>query len=175
MNWYSLRVYSGKEQQVAERIEYESEQNKLADYIKSILVPTENIIEMKNGKKKSRVKVFYPGYIMIEMELTPKTQYFLENLSGVISFVGSKGHPQKLTEKEVHRILGEVQRKDGRESLETIFVVGDPVKIIDGPFLDFDGVVEDINEEKQKLKVMVSIFGRATPVELNYLQVELVK
>ncbi len=175
MNWYSLRVYSGKEKVTAERIEYESEQNKLSDYISNILVPTENIVEMKNGKKKSRVKVFYPGYIMIEMELTPKTQYFLENLSGVISFVGSKGHPQKLTEKEVRRILGEVQRKDGKESLGIIFTVGDPVKIIDGPFLDFDGVIQDVNEEKQKLKIMVSIFGRATPVELNYLQVELVK
>ncbi|MEA1986622.1 MAG: transcription termination/antitermination protein NusG [Candidatus Marinimicrobia bacterium] len=175
MNWYSLRVYSGKEGEVETRIQYEAEKNKLSDYIEEVLVPKEKVVEMKNGKKKTKEKVFYPGYIMVKIELTPQTQYFFENLSGVISFVGSKGTPQKLTESEVHRILGEVQKKDGQETFETRFEIGDPVKIVDGPFIDFDGVIEDTNEEKQKLKVMVSIFGRSTPVELNYLQVEIVK
>jgi transcription termination/antitermination protein NusG len=114
------------------------------------------------------VKVFYPGYIMIKMDMTAESKYFVENISGVISFVGSKGVPQVLTEKEVARILGEVEKKDGREVMATPFNMGDPIKVVDGPFVDFSG----INEEKRKLKVMVSIFGRSTPVELDYLQVE---
>ena len=109
---------------------------------------------------------------MIKMDMTAETKYFVENISGVISFVGSKGVPQVLTDKEVARILGEVEKKDGREVMAVPFHVGEPVKVVDGPFVDFSGVVEEINEEKRKLKVMVSIFGRSTPVELDYLQVE---
>jgi transcription termination/antitermination protein NusG len=172
MKWYTLKALSGKERQVADRIKDEAGLSGYADFIENVLVPIENVVEMRDGKKRSRVKVFYPGYIMIKMEMTPETKYFVENISGVISFVGSKGIPQVLTDKEVGRILGEVEKKDGREVMATHFRAGDPVKVVDGPFVDFSGVVEDINEEKRKLRVMVSIFGRSTPVELDYLQVE---
>lgn len=172
MKWYTLKALSGKEKQISERIVYEADQSGFAELIEKVLVPTENVVEMRDGKKRVRVKVFYPGYIMIKMEMTPESKYFVENMSGVISFVGSMGVPQALTEREVSRILGEVEKKDGREVMATPFQVGDPVKVVDGPFVDFSGVVEDVNDEKRKLKVMVSIFGRSTPVELDYLQVE---
>jgi len=174
-NWYALRALSGKEKQVMERIYHEAELQGLRDLIEEVLVPTENVVEMRDGKKRSRTKTFFPGYILIKMELTRETQYFLENTSGIMSFVGPKGQPQALPEVEVKRILGEVEEKDGREVVGTLFGVGDPVKIVDGPFVEFTGVVHEVNEEKQKLKVMVSIFGRATPVELDYLQVEMEK
>ena len=172
MKWYTLKALSGKEKQISERIMYEAEQSNYSEMIEKVLVPTENVVEMRDGKKRVRVKVFYPGYIMIKMEMTGETKYFVENVSGVISFVGSMGAPQALTEREVSRILGEVEKKDGREVLATPFQVGDPVKVVDGPFVDFSGIVEGVNDEKRKLKVMVSIFGRSTPVELDYLQVE---
>jgi len=172
MKWYTLKALSGKERQVADRILYEAEQSGFAESIESVLVPVENVVEMRDGKKRSRVKVFYPGYIMIKMIMSPETKFFVENISGVISFVGSQGVPQVLTDKEVARILGEVEKKDGREVMATPFLPGDPIKVVDGPFIDFTGVVEEVNEEKRKLKVMVSIFGRSTPVELDYLQVE---
>lgn len=174
-HWYALRALSGKEKQVAERIMHEAELQGLREYIEDVLVPTENVVEMRDGKKRSRTKVFFPGYIMVKMELTKETQFFLENTVGIMSFVGPKGQPQALPEVEVRRILGEVEEKDGREVVGTLFHVGDPVKIVDGPFVDFNGVVQEVQEDKQKLKVMVSIFGRATPVELDYLQVELEK
>ena len=172
MKWYTLKALSGKERAVAERIMFEAENSGFADAIENVLVPTENVVEMRDGKKRTRVKVFYPGYIMIKMEMSAESKYFVENISGVISFVGSKGIPQVLTDKEVARILGEVEKKDGREVMATPFNVGEPVKVVDGPFVDFSGIVEEVNEEKRKLKVMVSIFGRSTPVELDYLQVE---
>ncbi|MCK4812569.1 MAG: transcription termination/antitermination factor NusG [Candidatus Marinimicrobia bacterium] len=172
MKWYTLKALSGKERLVAERIMYEAEQSGLSEYIENVLVPTENVVEMRDGKKRTRVKVFYPGYIMIKIEMTAETKYFVENISGVISFVGSNGIPQALTEKEIARILGEVEKKDGREVMGTPFQIGDPVKVVDGPFVDFSGIVEEVNEEKRKVKVMVSIFGRSTPVELDYLQLE---
>lgn len=173
--WYALRALSGKEKQVAERIYHEAELQGIREMIEDVLVPTENVVEMRDGKKRSRVKTFFPGYILVKMEMTKETQFFLENTAGIMSFVGPKGQPQALPEAEVKRILGEVEEKDGREVIGTLFSVSDPVKIVDGPFVDFSGVVQEVQEEKQKLKVMVSIFGRATPVELDYLQVELEK
>lgn len=172
MKWYTLKALSGKEKQISERILYEANESGYAELIEKVLVPTENVVEMRDGKKRVRVKVFYPGYIMIKMEMTPESKYLVENMSGVISFIGSMGVPQALSEREVSRILGEVEKKDGREIMATPFAVGDPVKVVDGPFVDFSGIVEDVNDEKRKLKVMVSIFGRSTPVELDYLQVE---
>ncbi|MDZ7797830.1 MAG: transcription termination/antitermination NusG family protein [Candidatus Marinimicrobia bacterium] len=110
MKWYTLKALSGKERQVADRILYEADQSGYADMIEQVLVPTENVVEMRGRKKRSRVKVFYPGYIMIKMDMNSETKYFVENISGVISFVGSKGVPQVLTDKEVARILGEVEK-----------------------------------------------------------------
>lgn len=175
MEWYAIRSYSGKEKKIREAILSEAERNGLADLIEEVLVPSENIVEMRDGKKRVRDKVFFPGYVLIKMELTKETQYLIENIPGILNFVGPKGQPQALRDEEVKRILGEVEEKEGREVVETPFKVGDPIKVTDGPFVDFSGFVEEVNEEKQKVKVMVSIFGRPTPVELDYLQVELEK
>jgi len=175
MEWYAIRGYSGKEKKIREAILSEAERNEIDDLIDEVLVPSENIVEMRDGKKRVRDKVFFPGYVLIKMELTKETQYLIENTPGVLNFVGPKGAPQPLRDEEVKRILGEVEEKEGREVVETPFKVGDPIKVTDGPFVDFSGFVEEVNEEKQKVKVMVSIFGRPTPVELDYLQVELEK
>ncbi len=175
LKWYSLRCLSGKEKQVRDLILKEAELAGLKDQIPNVLVPSENVIEMRGGKKFVRNKVFFPGYIMIQMELTPTTRHLIKNIPGVISFVGPRGEPAPLKDEEMRRILGEVEQRDGREVIGTTFKVGDPIKIIDGPFVDFTGFVKDVDETKQKVKVEVSIFGRPTPVELDFLQVELEK
>lgn len=171
MNWYVLKCYSGKEKKVREAILLEAERAGLKDMIPEVLVPSENIMEMREGKKRVRNKVFFPGYVLVNMEMTKESQYLVENIPGVMSFISST--PMK--PEEIKRVMGEVEKKDGREVMATPFKMGDPVKVVDGPFVDFRGVVQEVNEDKQKLKVMVSIFGRPTPVELDFLQVELEK
>ena len=173
--WFSLRVISGKEKKTRDTILYEAEEADLRDYIGDILVPSENVVEMREGKKRVRNKVFFPGYILINLRLTKEIRYLVENVPGVISFVGPKGEPSPLRDDEINRIMGEVEGKEGREVLARKYQVGDPIKVIDGPFVDFTGFVEEVNEDKQKIKVTVSIFGRPTPVELDFLQVELEK
>ena len=143
--------------------------------MENILVPAENIVEMKEGKKKVKEKVFFPGYILIHMSDSKEAKYLVENTSGVISFVGPNGKPQALKEDEVTRILGEVEGREGQEVVMAPYVVGDSVKVTDGPFAEFTGFVNEVNAEKQKVKVSVSIFGRPTPIELDFLQVELEK
>ncbi|MDO9549091.1 MAG: transcription termination/antitermination protein NusG [Candidatus Marinimicrobia bacterium] len=175
MNWYVLKCYSGKEKKVREAILLEAEHAGMKDMVPEVLVPSENIMEMREGKKRVRNKVFFPGYVLVNMEITRESQYLVENIPGVMSFVGAKGHPLPLKPEEVKRVMGEVKKKDGREVMATPFKMGDPVKVVDGPFVDFRGVVHEINEDKQKLKVMVSIFGRPSPVEIDFLQVELEK
>ena len=148
----------------------------MSDLIDDIFVPFEKVIELKNNKKKVKEKLFFPGYILIHMELNKESQYLIENTQSVLSFVGPKGgNPVPLRDDEIKRIFGEIERKDGREIIEVSFLKGDAVKIISGPFVDFNGVVEEINEDKQKVKVVVSIFGRPTPVELDFFQVEMYK
>ena len=173
--WYSLRTFSGKEKRVRDAILLEAELAKLSELIPDVLVPSENVVEMRAGKKYVRNKVFFPGYIMIQMELTKETRYLVENVPGVMSFVGPRGEPVPLKDEEIRRILGEVEERDGREVMGTAFKPGDPIKVIDGPFVDFTGFVKEVDEPKQKVKVEVSIFGRPTPVELDFLQVELEK
>jgi len=176
MEWYVLKTFSGQEKRVREAILKEAEHIPgMQDIIKDVLVPSENIMEMREGKKRVRNKVFFPGYILIHMEITKESQYLVENIPGVSAFVGAKGKPQPLKPDEVKRVMGEVEKKDGREILAIPFKEGDPVKVIDGPFIDFRGIVQEVNEDKRKLKVSVSIFGRPTPVELDFLQVELEK
>lgn len=175
MDWYVLKTYSGKEKKIREAILLEAERTDMKKMIEEVLVPSENIMEMREGKKRVRNKVFFPGYILIRMEITKETKYLVENIPGVMSFVGAKGNPVPLKKEEIKRVMGEVEKKDGREIMATPFKMGDPVKVIDGPFIDFRGVVQEVNDDKQKLKVMVSIFGRPTPVELDFLQVELEK
>ena len=172
-HWYSLRVISGKERTVEDNINYESKLDKIDDSIKEVFVPFEKVIQVRNNKKVVKERVFFPGYILIQMKLNKVTKYFIENIQGVISFVGPKGkNPTPLRDAEIKKIFGEVESKEGREMIVSPFSKNDSVKIIAGPFIDFTGLVEEINDEKQKVKVTISIFGRSTPVELDYFQVE---
>jgi transcriptional antiterminator NusG len=175
MNWYTLRVISGKEKKIRDAILYEVSLTSFSEDVGDVLVPSENIVEMRDGKKKVRERVFFPGYLLVRLEMNKETKYLLENVNGVIAFVGPKGEPQALKPNEAQRFLGDFQGGDGplRVTEAAPYKVGDPVKVTDGPFMDFSGLVQEVNHDKQKLKVMVSIFGRQTPVELDYLQVKM--
>ena len=175
MDWYTLRVISGKEKKIRENILFELDNADLADNVENILVPTENVLEMRDGKKKIKEKVFFPGYLLILLDMNKETKYIVENVNGVMSFVGSNGNPESLKPDEVKRFLGDHDGGEGpiKVTEAAPFKVGDSVKVKDGPFIDFSGVVQEVSHEKQKLKVSVSIFGRSTPVELDYLQVAL--
>lgn len=170
-----MHVLSGHENKVKAYIESEVNRLNLIAKITSILVPSEDITEMRDGKKKVKSKIFFPGYILVEMILDKDSMHLISNAPGVTHFVGTKNKPQPLRPDEIKRILGRVDEAKNRELLSVPFKVGDPIKVVDGPFTDFTGVVNEVNEEKSKLKVMVSIFGRSTPVELDFLQVELEK
>tara|TARA_Y100000994_G_C15424626_1_gene331500 strand:+ start:31 stop:609 length:579 start_codon:yes stop_codon:yes gene_type:complete len=175
-NWYSLRVISGKEKTIEQSIYYESKENDVDEMIEEVFVPFEKVVELKNNKKVVKEKMFFPGYILIKMQMNKKSKYVIENINGVMSFVGPKGEfPVPLREAEIKRIFGEVERQEGREVMVTPFKKGDYVKVIAGPFIDFSGTVEEVNDDKQKVKIVISIFGRLTPVELDYFQVELEK
>ena len=197
--WYSLKVISGKELLAKDNILFEAdvalesikdsaEYNEasedrrqellgnITDFISEILVPSEKVVEIRNNKKKMKEKMFFPGYILISMNMNSQTKYIVENTHHVIKFVGAKGGPPiPLRLKEIKRIMGEVERKEGVELIDAPFEKGDNVKVISGPFLDFSGSVEEINEDKQKVKVIVSIFGRPTSIELDFFQVEVEK
>ena len=172
--WYVIRAISGKEKKVKQYIESEINRLKLNDYVSQVLIPTEKIYQIKEGKKVSKERSYLPGYVLIEANLTGEIPHIIQNITGVINFLGSKGEsPQALRPAEVNRLLGKVDElADSEESLNIPFVVGETVKVIDGPFNTFSGVIEEVNEEKKKLKVMVKIFGRKTPLELSYMQVE---
>ena len=175
MNWYTIRVISSKEKKIKENILFELDYQNLSDEVSNILVPSENIVEMKDGKKKVKNKVFFPGYILIQMSESKEARFLIENTNGVINFVGPNNDPQALKESEMTRILGEVEGREGREIVVAPYKIEDSVKVTDGPFADFTGFVTEVNDEKQKVKVSVSIFGRSTPIELDFLQVELEK
>ena len=172
MNWYSLRVMSGKEEKIKSSIfrelEYEPD---IAKSIEDILIPTENVVHIKNGKKFVKQKVFFPGYILLKMMMSIQTKFFIENIDGVMSFVGPKDSPQKLSDNEIKRIVGSIDSDDTTvHDIEIPFKVGDSVKVIDGPFKDFDGLVQEIND-RNRVKVNVNIFGRPTPIELDFNQI----
>tara|TARA_B100000941_G_C28363652_1_gene478393 strand:- start:153 stop:680 length:528 start_codon:yes stop_codon:yes gene_type:complete len=171
--WYSLRVISGKEQATKENILREAEEASIEQDIEEVFLPYEKVVEVRNNKKRVKEKMFFPGYILINMEMNDQSKYVVENTPGVLSFVGPKGsEPVPLKDKEIKRIFGEVADKEGRELITTSYKVGDSVKVISGPFIDFTGNVEEVNDEKQKVKVVVSIFGRPTSVELDCFQIE---
>jgi transcription termination/antitermination protein NusG len=174
--WYVVRTFSGHENKVKQFLEAELEENEqLKAKILEILVPTEKVFEVKDGKKKSKTKNFFPGYILIHAELDNQVKEFVSNTQSVMGFLGSPNNPNPLQPEEVKRIVGRLNQDENTERMETIFRNGDLVKIVDGPFNNFSGTVEEINEEKMKIKVMVSIFGRKTPVELDFVQAELEK
>ncbi len=179
LKWFVLRVISGKEKKVKSYLETEVERSKLAAFIPQILIPSEKVYEMRNGKKRVRERNFFPGYVLVSADLSNGEAYHMVNsIPGVIGFLGGNGtssskEPVALRQSEVNRILGKVGEIDEfEEKLETPFIKGESVKVMDGPFSGFTGTVEEIFEEKKKLNVMVKIFGRNTPVELNYMQVE---
>jgi transcriptional antiterminator NusG len=173
--WYAVRTYSGHENKVKVHIENEVKHAGMIERISNVLVPSEKIFEVKEGKKKSKTKTFFPGYILIEAVLDKETKHLILNTPSVISFVGPRGEPAPLLADEVRRLIGKLEERKDIEVMEVPFHIGEAVKVIDGPFNNFTGVVQDVNEEKMKLKVMVSIFGRKTPVELDFNQVELEK
>ncbi len=172
--WYVVRAISGKEKKVKQYIEVEVSRVGMSDLVSQVLIPTEKIYQIRNGKKISKERSFFPGYILLEAALVGELVHTIKNINGVIGFLGDKsGEPIPLRMQEVNRILGKVdQLAEQDEELNNPYVVGENVKVIDGPFNSFSGVIEDINEEKKKLKVMVKIFGRKTPLELGYMQVE---
>ena len=173
--WYVVRAISGKEKKVKELLELEISRHKLTDYVAQILIPTEKVFQIRNGKKINKEKSYLPGYVLIEAALIGEVPHIIKNIPNVIGFLGTvKGwEPVPMRMSDVNRILGKVDElTENEEELRIPFVVGESVKVIDGPFNNFSGVIDDINEEKKKLKVMVKIFGRKNLLELSYMQVE---
>lgn len=172
--WYVLRAIGGKEKKVKEYLENEIVRLKLQDYITQVLIPTEKVYQIRAGKKVSKERTFFPGYIIVEAALVGEVPHVLRNIPNVLGFLGThSGEPTPIRKAEINRILGKVDElAASEEELNVPFVVGETVKVIDGPFNSFTGVIEEVNEEKRKLKVMVKIFGRKTPLELSFMQVE---
>ena len=173
--WYVLRTIGGKEKKVKEYIESEIANAGLQEYVSQVLIPTEKVFQIRNGKKISKERNFFPGYVLIEACLAGEVPHILKNITNVIGFLGDTkgGDPVPMRLSEVNRILGRVdEMAEKNEEMNIPFVVGETVKVIDGPFNGFNGIIEHINEEKKKLQVMVKIFGRKTPLELSYMQVE---
>lgn len=173
--WYVVRAISGKEKKVKEYIESEIRAQGLQDFVGQVLIPTEKVYQIRNGKKISKERSYLPGYVLLEAALIGEVPHVIRNITNVIGFLGAehKGDPIPLRLSEVNRILGKVDElAENDEELTIPFIVGETIKVIDGPFNGFNGTIEEINEEKRKLKVMVKIFGRKTPVELGYMQVE---
>jgi transcriptional antiterminator NusG len=171
--WYVVRAVSGNEKKVKQYIENEINRLGLKDHVSQVLIPTEKVYQIRKGKKVSKERNFFPGYVLIEANLIGEIIHVIKNIPGVINFLGTKGEPIPLRQAEVNRILGKVdEMTEKEEELNTPFIIGETVTVIDGPFNSFSGVIEEINEEKKKLKVMVKIFGRKTPLELSFMQVE---
>ena len=171
--WYVVRAISGKEKKVKEYIESEINRLKLNYYVSQVLIPTEKIYQVRKGKKISKDRNYFPGYVLVEAALAGEVAHVLKNIPGVLGFLGSKGEPIPMRPAEVNRILGKVDElAEKGEEISDPFIVGESVRVIDGPFNSFTGIIEEVNEEKKKLKVMVKIFGRKTPLELSFVQVE---
>jgi transcriptional antiterminator NusG len=171
--WYVVRAISGSEKKVKQYIENEISRLSLNDYVSQILIPTEKVYQIRKGKKVSKERSFFPGYILIEANLVGEIPHIIKTIPGVLGFLGSKGEAVPLRQTEVNRILGKVDElSEKEEELNVPFIVGETVVVTDGPFNSFSGVIDEINEEKKKLKVMVKIFGRKTPLELSFMQVE---
>ena len=173
--WYVVRAISGKEKKVKELIDHEIIRYNLQEYISRVLIPTEKVYQLRNGKKISKERSYFPGYIMIEANLTGEIPHIIKSIPGVIGFLGEVkgGDAVPLRQSEVNRMLGKVDELSIKEdSMAIPFTIGETIKVVDGPFNGFNGTIEKINEEKRKLEVMVKIFGRKTPLELSFMQVE---
>ena len=173
--WYVVRAVSGQENKISGYIQSEVERQGLGDYLEDVLVPTEKVVQIRNGKKIQKERTYFPGYIMIKANLGGEMVHVIRSITNVIGFLGETkgGDPVPLRKAEVNRMLGKVDELAlNADDVAIPFVLGETVKVVDGPFNGFNGTIEKINEEKRKLEVMVKIFGRRTPLELSYLQVE---
>jgi transcriptional antiterminator NusG len=170
--WYVVRAISGNEKKVKQYLENEINRLGIEDFISQVLIPTERVYQIRNGKKISKERNYFPGYVLIEAALTGEIPHIIKNIPGVLGFLGTKGEAEPMREVEVNRILGKVDElADQGEEINIPYIVGETVTVTDGPFNSFSGIIEEINEEKKKLKVMVKIFGRKTPLELGFMQV----
>jgi transcriptional antiterminator NusG len=172
MRWYIVHAYSNFERKVAESIKERAAAAGLADKFAEVLVPMEEVVEMRRGRKVSSERKFFPGYVLVKMELNDQTYHLIKSTPKVTGFLGTENKPIPITEEEAGRILQQVQEGVERPKPSVTFEIGEQVRVADGPFASFNGLVEEVDEERARLKVAVSIFGRATPVELEYAQVE---
>ena len=170
--WFVVHVYSGFEKKVATAIREQSEQKALADRFEEILVPTEEVVEVRRGAKVNSERKFFPGYVLVKMDMDDMTWHLVRNTAKVTGFLGGRGKPSPISEAEAARIMHQVQEGIERPKPSITFEIGEQVRVCDGPFTSFNGTVEEVDEEKARVQVAVSIFGRATPVELEYAQVE---
>ena len=170
--FYVLRAISGKENKVREYLEAELKNTDLGEYVSQVLIPTEKTFTVRNGKKVMKERAYLPGYVLVEAALVGEVAHRLRNIPNVIGFLGGSDNPVPLRPAEVSRILGTVDELQEQQEIEIPYIVGENVKVTDGPFSGFSGVIEEVNAEKKKLKVMVKVFGRKTPLELGYMQVE---
>ncbi len=171
-NWYIVQSYSSFENKVAQLIKEEAEKAKLSEKIEEIIVPTHDITEVKRGKRVQRKKKYFPGYVLIKSEMDNNIYHMIKGIKKVSGFLGSKGTPVPVSDKEVEKILGQIKDGVAQPGSSIEYNIGEKVQVIDGPFASFNGLVEEIDEDKSRLKVSVSIFGRPTPVDLEYHQVE---
>lgn len=176
--WYVVRAVSGQEKKVKTYLETEIARQKMTNFVPEVLIPTEKVYEMRNGKKKVRERNYFPGYVLISADLSNgEVEHLIKSIPNVMGFLGNEGGankvPTPLRQTEVNRILGRVDESEEEDvQVDVDFIQGESVKVMDGPFSGFSGTIQEINEEKKKLSVVVRIFGRNTPVELNYMQVE---
>ena len=172
LRWYVVHVYSGSEKKVAEAIKDQISRKGMQEFFSEVLVPTEEVVEVRRGVRVNSERKFFPGYILINMELSDETWHLVKSQSRVTGILGSKGKPVPITEKEAQQLINQISEGIERPRASIIYEIGEQVRVCDGPFASFNGLVEDVDEDKARLKVAVSIFGRSTPVDLDYSQVE---